>query len=57
MYDINDKSAQLIAQAHGLYLRLRDRAAYTGEDAAVKRAYHRYERRVFRLHAGSTHLR
>jgi hypothetical protein len=47
MEHTNHDWAHLVAQAHGLYLRLRDRAAY---DAApydlVVHAYERYQRRV-----------
>ncbi len=46
--------AHLVAQAHGLYLRLRDRASEgTNESFSlelVQQAYERYERRIMRRH-------
>jgi hypothetical protein len=45
-YDMN--MAHLAAQAHGLYLRLRDRAG-DADHATVMRAYHRYQRRLWRM--------
>ena len=42
--------AHLVAEAHGLYLRLRDRLLTDeGYDPVVKHAYERYRRRVASL--------
>jgi hypothetical protein len=44
--------AHLVAQAHGLYLRLRDRANIDESFYPVAtQAYQRYRRRVMRFHA------
>jgi len=51
MQQTNYQWAHLVAQAHGLYLRLRDRAV---QDAAsydlVVHAYERYQRRAAHRH-------
>lgn len=46
--------AHLVAQAHGLYLRLRDRAGEPTNETIplelVQQAYERYQRRIMRRH-------
>ena len=50
----NNEWAHLVAQAHGLYLRLRDRAGEGINDSIppelVQQAYQRYQRRIQRRH-------
>ena len=49
-YDTYNNSAHLVAQAHGLYIRLRDRLG-TEENSyiLIHHAYKRYRRRVHHL--------
>ncbi len=46
----NDNLVELVAQSHGLYLRLRDRVGSRADERRVLRhAYRRYQRRVHHL--------
>ena len=51
----NDNLVELVAQSHGLYLRLRARVDYRADGRGVVRhAYRRYQRRV--NHLSTTNL-
>ena len=51
-YDTYNNSAHLVAQAHGLYIRLRDRLGAEGNSyILIHHAYKRYRRRIDRLGA------